>query len=127
MNASEHIPKDMAVNFLQMIVSGNINEAYEKYVDMNGKHHNMYYAGDFATLMQGMKDNEVQFPSKAFHIKQIFTDGNRVAVHSHVILEKDTPGIAVVHMFLFENGKIVELWDVGQMLQSDSPNNNGAF
>jgi predicted SnoaL-like aldol condensation-catalyzing enzyme len=126
MNNSKNIG-DLATDFLSLVVKGEIDQAYEKYVDMNGKHHNMYYAGDFATLMQGMKDNEAQFPNKAFHIKQVFADGNKVAVHSHVVLEKNTPGIAVVHMFLFENGKIVEMWDVGQMLQGDSTNMNGAF
>lgn len=35
--------------------------------------------------------------------------------------------IAVVHMFRFENGKILEMWDVGQVMEKDSPNENGMF
>jgi len=35
--------------------------------------------------------------------------------------------VAVVHIFRFENGKVVELWDLGQQMIKDSPNENGLF
>lgn len=35
--------------------------------------------------------------------------------------------IAVVHLFKFKDGKVVELWDLGQVIAPDSPNENGAF
>ena len=35
--------------------------------------------------------------------------------------------IAVVHIFKFSNGRIVELWDLGQEIAKDSPNENGPF
>ena len=34
---------------------------------------------------------------------------------------------AVVHFFRFEKGRIAEMWDVGQEIPSDSPNENGMF
>ena len=37
--------KDKAVEFLQMIVSGEIREAYKQYVSPNFKHHNPYFPG----------------------------------------------------------------------------------
>ncbi|MFZ1808888.1 MAG: hypothetical protein WAU36_16775 [Cyclobacteriaceae bacterium] len=45
--------------------------------------------------------------------------------HSHVV--KDDMEIAVVHIFRFDNVKIIELWDLGQVLDKNSPNENGVF
>lgn len=39
--------KQAAVQFLQLAVAGRIDEAYQKYVDMNGKHHNPTSQRDF--------------------------------------------------------------------------------
>jgi len=50
-----------------------------------------------------------------------------VATYSRVQHKPAKPGIAVVHIFRFENSKIVELWDVGQEIPQDSPNENGMF
>ena len=36
-------------------------------------------------------------------------------------------GAAVVHIFKFEGNLIVELWDMGQAVPEDSPNENGMF
>jgi predicted SnoaL-like aldol condensation-catalyzing enzyme len=33
----------------------------------------------------------------------------------------------VIHIFRFEEDRIVELWDVGQEIPEDSPNDNGMF
>lgn len=117
----------VATNFLQMIIKGEIDQAYEQYVDMTGKHHNVFTPTGFAALRDGMKDNEVQMPNKEFTIKHVVSDGDMVAVHSHLVLKKDMPEMTVVHMFRIVNGKIVELWDIGQQIPADCPNADGAF
>jgi len=35
--------------------------------------------------------------------------------------------IVVIHIFRIEGEKIVELWDVGQEIMKNSPNENGPF
>jgi predicted SnoaL-like aldol condensation-catalyzing enzyme len=119
--------REYAVDFLNLLVSGNINEAYESYVNMRGRHHNVYYASDFLSLKQGMIENQAQFPNKRLMVKNVLGDGNLVAVHSNIIMKEGEPGLSVVHLFRFENGKIVEMWDVGQALPVNSPNLIGAF
>jgi predicted SnoaL-like aldol condensation-catalyzing enzyme len=119
--------KESALDFLQLVVAGNINEAYNNYVNMHGKHHNVYYSAEFASLKQGMIENHVQFPNKRLMVKNVVGERNLVAVHSNIILKPGEPGIAVVHIFRFEGGKIVEMWDVGQPIPIDSPNRLGAF
>jgi predicted SnoaL-like aldol condensation-catalyzing enzyme len=119
--------KEEAVDFLNLVVAGNIEEAFESYVNMHGRHHNVYYASDFLSLKQGMIENQGQFPSKRLMVKNVLGDGNLVAVHSNLIMKEGEPGVSVVHMFRFDNGKIVEMWDVGQVLPVNSPNMIGAF
>ena len=94
---------------------------------MNGKHHNLYFPAGFSVLQKAMEENHIQFPNKIIPTKNIFADGNLVAVHSHVQIQNGDKGIAVVHMFRFSNGKIVEMWDVGVPIPEDLPNTDGAF
>ena len=119
--------KENAVDFLQLVVAGSINEAYNDYVNMHGKHHNVYFSAEFASLKQGMIENHAQFPNKRLSVKNVLGDGDLVAVHSNIVLIKGEPGIAAVHIFRFEEGKIIEMWDIGQAIPSNSPNRMGAF
>ncbi len=119
--------KVSAVNFLQLVVKGAIDDAYEKYVNMQGRHHNVYYPKEFSALKQGMIDNHAQFPNKQLKVRNVLAEGDLVAVHSNIVFKPGEPGMSVVHLFRFEDGKIVEMWDVGQAIPTDSPNQVGAF
>jgi predicted SnoaL-like aldol condensation-catalyzing enzyme len=119
--------KEQAVDFLQLVVAGKINEAYESYVNMHGKHHNPYFSGEFNSLKKGMLENHAQFPNKRLMVKNVLGDGDLVAIHSHLIFTAGEPGMATVHIFRFEEGKIVEMWDIGQAIPVESPNRMGAF
>ena len=119
--------KKIALEFLSMIVKGEIDEAYEKYVDINGKHHNMFFSAGFPALRGAMKENHIKFPNKQLIVKNTLEDGNLVAVHSHVIHKPKDLGVMVVHLFRFKNYKITEMWDCGQEISADSPNGDGAF
>ena len=46
---------------------------------------------------------------------------------THVKQNQGDLGGAVVHIFRFHNGLIVEFWDVGQPIPENSPNENGVF
>jgi predicted SnoaL-like aldol condensation-catalyzing enzyme len=87
----------------------------------------MYYSAEFISLKQGMVENHAQFPNKRLMVKNVLGDGNLVAIHSNIVLKIGEPGIATVHIFRFEEGKIVEMWDIGQAVPIDSPNRVGAF
>ena len=119
--------KDKAVNYLQMIVAGKIDEAYEKYVSPKFIHHNPYFLGDGASLKHAMKENGGMSPNKKLEVKQTIEEGERVMVFSHIKQNTDDLGAAAVHIFRFSKGKIVEMWDVGQPVPEDSPNENGMF
>jgi predicted SnoaL-like aldol condensation-catalyzing enzyme len=118
--------RNNAANFLVLASSGQVDEAYEKYVHPNFIHHNAYFKGDRETLLRGMKDNAQQFPNKKCEILRSLEDGDLVAVHSKITLDPDKV-FGVIHIFRFEDDKIVEEWEAGQELLSDSPNENGIF
>jgi predicted SnoaL-like aldol condensation-catalyzing enzyme len=117
--------KESAVHFLQLVLAGKIDEAYQEHVNMSGKHHNLFIPAGFPSLQKAMKEHEVQFPHKKMTMKHVLGDGDLVAVHSHLIVEPQKTELIVVHLFRFEGGKIVEMWDRGQIVPADSPNQDG--
>ena len=74
-----------------------------------------------------MEKNAHQNPDKTLEVKHVIGEGAFVAVHSHVRQNPDDRGGAVVYIFRFENDRIVELWDVGQPVPEESPNQYGMF
>jgi predicted SnoaL-like aldol condensation-catalyzing enzyme len=119
--------KRAAVEFLQLVVAGCIEEAYQKHVDMQGKHHNPSFPAGFPALMKAMIENQARFPHKQLKVKNVLGDGDLVAVHSQIILEPGQASIAAVHLFRFQGDRIAEMWDIGQPLPLGSPNADGAF
>jgi len=119
--------KDAAVTFLKLTASGKIQEAYSQFAGAGFRHHNPSFEGSTEALAAGMEDNARQFPDKVLEVKHAVTEGDLVAVHSHVRLKPGDPGMALVHIFLFENGRIVELWDLGQPVPEKMPNQYGMF
>ena len=117
--------KEIATQFLKICAREGAAKAFELYVNPNFTHHNQYFPGDRASLMNAMIESDQKMPNKEFNIKHVFENGDKVAVHSQVI--KDAMEIAVVHIMRFENGKVSEMWDVGQILEKNSPNKNGMF
>ena len=105
--------KDIAVAFLEMASSGDVHEAYSQFVGAGFKHHNPFFDGSAASLAAGMEENARQNPDKLIEVKRAITEG--------------ASGAAVVHIFRFENGRIVELWDVGQPVPDESANQYGMF
>jgi predicted SnoaL-like aldol condensation-catalyzing enzyme len=120
--------KESAVLFLTMAGSGDSEEAYARFIAPDFVHHNQYFRGDRASLKSAMADAHEKSPNKRVDVKQVFEDGDFVITHSRVVRrDPSEQDVAVVHIFRFEGDKVVELWDLGQLLSKDSPNENGAF
>jgi len=119
--------KDAAISFLKMASRGDVSEAYSKFVGPGFRHHNPYFEGSAETLMAAMEKNARENPNKTLDVKRAIAEGDLVAVHSLVRQGPDDRGAAVVHLFRFEEGRIVELWDLGQEVPEESPNQYGIF
>ncbi|RBP95461.1 putative SnoaL-like aldol condensation-catalyzing enzyme [Cytobacillus firmus] len=119
--------KEKAVSFLQLVASGQVREAYKRYIGPDFTHHNPYFKGDADSLMHAMEENAAQNPNKILEVRLTIQENETVAVHSHVKQNSEDLGGAVVHIFRFQDGQVAELWDVGQPVPEDSPNENGMF
>jgi len=68
-----------------------------------------------------------EYPHAETRILKVFAEGDHVIMHVNVILEPGTLGLAVVDIFRFEDGMIVEHWDVIQPVPETSNNDNTMF
>ena len=68
-----------------------------------------------------------EYPGKVTHFKRAIAEGNHVVLHCH----QEWPGsddYAGIDIFRFnEHGKVVENWDVLQVITDTSANDNGLF
>lgn len=120
--------KESAITFLKMAGAGDVRPAYEKFIAHNFIHHNQYFKGDRESLMLAMEEAAKKSPNKSIDVLHVYEEGDTVITHSRVTRkEPDALPIAVVHIFRFENDRVVELWDLGEEIRKDSPNKNGPF
>ena len=119
--------KEAAMEFLRLVASGNVREAFRRHAGPDFRHHNPFFAGDADSLMVAMEENAATNPGKVLEIQRALQDGELVAVHSRVRQKAGDPGVAVVHIFRFQGNLIAELWDIGQAAPENSPNQYGMF
>lgn len=102
-------------------------EAIEKYAGAVYIQHNPQVADGKAAFIAYFEQMARDYPGKTVHFKRAIAEGNLVVLHCHQIW----PGIddyAGIDIFRFdEAGKIVEHWDVLQIVPSNSKNGNGLF
>ncbi len=119
--------KSTAISFLRAGATGDVRSAFDRHVGPSFRHHNPYFRGDAKSLAAAMAENAAQHPQKVLQVERALEDGDLVAVHSRVRLNPAGPEMALVHIFRFAGGRIAELWDIGQPVPDDSPNENGMF
>ena len=117
----------IAAEFLQMCARGDVRAAYDLHVSPDFVHHNAWFPADRESLLRAMEESAAVEPNKSFEVKQVIEGGDRVAVLSHLKRAGEDLEYAVVHIARFADGKIVELWDLGQEIPKDSPNALGMF
>ena len=67
-------------------------------------------------------------PDAHGEIKRVIADGDYVVLHSQWRGLSESPrGEAVVDIYRWENGKVVEHWDVIQPIPETAANNNTMF
>jgi predicted SnoaL-like aldol condensation-catalyzing enzyme len=102
-------------------------EAVAKYQGASYRQHNPMAADGAAPFIGFVKWLTGEFPEVKVTFKRTLAEGDMVAVHCHIQRSPTDRGQAVIDLFRFENGKIVEHWDVVQDIPEKAENRNTMF
>ncbi|HST84364.1 MAG TPA: nuclear transport factor 2 family protein [Kineosporiaceae bacterium] len=78
-------------------------------------------------LRQSIASLKTTYPRSRIDIKRVIAEGDRVVLHSNVILSPGTSGLACVNFARLELGKIAEFWEVLQMVPESTVSGNDMF
>jgi predicted SnoaL-like aldol condensation-catalyzing enzyme len=124
---SEENKKAAIAYFEKAINDFDTSAAISLYGGKHYKQHNPLIEDDWAGLTKFVAWLRETHPMSRLHIKRAFADGDLVVLHSEWIRTPGTPGEAVVDIVRFEQGKIVEHWDVVQPIPENPKNDNTMF
>ncbi len=120
--------KKTAVSFYELMFNkGKPAEAIEKFIGDVYIQHNPLVGDGKEAFITFFEQSAKDYPGKRVHVKRALAEGNYVVLHCH----QEWPGdddYASMDIFGFDDqGKIVEHWDVLQIIPDTAAHTNTMF
>lgn len=121
--------KENALAFYEMVFNQHkLQEASDKYIGKEYLQHNPGVADGKQAFIDAFAPFLKEHPKSKATVKRVIAEGDLVALHVHSQLNDEDRGEAVVDIFRFDkDGKIVEHWDVIQVVPEKTESGRGMF
>ena len=128
MTSTPQANKDNAIAFYDMMFNKcEPRAAIEQFAGDDYIQHNPHVADGKVAFIDYFERMAVEYPGKTTHFKRAIAEDKMVVLHCHQIWP-GSDDYAGIDIFRFDdNGKIVEHWDVLQVISEASANDNGLF